>query len=291
MDRAKLVEAYFDAWNAHEADAIVATFAPSGTYSDPTTPGPLEGAAIGHNAAALWAAFPDVKFEITSHLSDETGLFSAQWTMTGSNSGSFAGLPPTGRSVVLRGADFIRVGAAGIERVEGYFSPGAIPHQLGMQVVVQPSEVGPFQFGTAVRVRGDIHGEPGAFSITSLKPKNAEDVERVRELSRATAAQMTQLDGFMGWVGATIGDRMLTITAWSSPEDSKQVMRLDPHRQGTKGFFGTDVADGGWVSVWTPLRIGPMYARCSTCGAMTSSVMETAACVCGAELPSTRHYW
>jgi SnoaL-like protein len=66
LDRAQSVLAYFDAWNAHDEDAIVTTFAKAGTYVDPTTPGPLQGAAIGESAAALWAAFPDLAFELTN---------------------------------------------------------------------------------------------------------------------------------------------------------------------------------------------------------------------------------
>jgi hypothetical protein len=40
MERDQIVQRYFDAWNAHDAAGIVATFADSGTYADPTTPGP-----------------------------------------------------------------------------------------------------------------------------------------------------------------------------------------------------------------------------------------------------------
>jgi len=291
VDRAEIVQAYFDAWNAHDADAIVATFAEGGTYADPTTPGPLGGAAIGENAAGLWAAFPDVSFELTSHVEAEDGLFAAQWIMRGTNTGSFAGLPPTGRPVEMKGADFIRVGADGIVSVEGYFSPGEIPAQIGMQVVVQPDEAGPFRFGTATRVGGAIEGAPGAFSITSLHPRDADDVERVRELSRAVASDMRELDGFMGFVGVTVGDRMLTITAWESPENPRQVMRVAPHQAGTKGFFGSDYAQGGWVSVWTPERIGPAWVRCPECGAMADPTADDGRCECGATLPEGRAYW
>lgn len=59
MSMADTVQRYFDAWNAHDADAIVATFADRGTYEDPSTAGALSGADIGANAAALWAAFPE----------------------------------------------------------------------------------------------------------------------------------------------------------------------------------------------------------------------------------------
>jgi heme-degrading monooxygenase HmoA len=211
--------------------------------------------------------------------------------MRGTNTGSFAGLPPTGRSVVLRGADFISVGQDGIESVEGYFNPGSVPQQIGMQILVQPTEVGPFTFGNSVRVGGEIDGSPGAFSITSLQPKNAEDADRVRELSRETAAQMIGLDGFMGWVGVAIGDRMLTITAWSSPENSRQVMRLPAHKDATRGFFGTDLADGGWVSVWSPERIGPVWSRCHSCDAMANTDTDDETCSCGAAAPEQRTYW
>jgi len=56
---------YLDAWNAHDADASVATFAAGGTYCDPTTVA-LSGDAIGANATRLWGAFPDLTFEIAS---------------------------------------------------------------------------------------------------------------------------------------------------------------------------------------------------------------------------------
>jgi len=43
---------YFDAWNAHDADAIVKTFADNGCYHDPTT-GKISGDVIGANAKNL----------------------------------------------------------------------------------------------------------------------------------------------------------------------------------------------------------------------------------------------
>ena len=152
MEREKIVQRYFNAWNAHDASAIVATFAAGGTYADPTTPGPLSGDAIGENARQLWSAFPDVHFEIRSHNSSVDGPVAAEWVMKGTNLGPFGGLPPTGRTVTLDGADFIRVTGAGIQSVQGYFDAGAVPRQLDLQVLVQPRSLGPFTFGTSVRV-------------------------------------------------------------------------------------------------------------------------------------------
>jgi steroid delta-isomerase-like uncharacterized protein len=95
---------YTDAWNRHDAAGIVATFAEGGTYTDPTTAGPLAGAAIADYAQSLWGAFPDLSFETVSLTHDDHGLVSAEWLMKGTNTGPMMGLPPTGRSIALAGA-------------------------------------------------------------------------------------------------------------------------------------------------------------------------------------------
>src|SRR5215469_1029378 len=134
----QVVQAYFDAWNQHDAAAILATFAEGGTYSDPATPGPLNGAAIEAYAQGLWAAFPDLSFDIVSVTANDVSLVSAEWLMKGTNTGSFNGLPPTGIAVTLNGADFVRVEGGKIRSVQGYFDSGALPRALGLDVIVQP---------------------------------------------------------------------------------------------------------------------------------------------------------
>ena len=77
--------------------------------------------ATGAYAAGLVASFPDLRFELVSAALTADDSVAAQWVMRGTNTGSFAGLPPTGREVALAGADFIRCGPDGIVAVEGYF--------------------------------------------------------------------------------------------------------------------------------------------------------------------------
>ena len=122
-----VAQRYFDAWNQHDSAAIIAVFNEGGTYADPTTAGPLSGAAIGAYAQALWAGFPDLSFDTVTVSEDDTGLVCAQWQMIGTNTGSFMGLPPSGISVVLAGADFIQVEGDGIRSIQGYFDSAAIP--------------------------------------------------------------------------------------------------------------------------------------------------------------------
>ena len=55
---AEVFQHYADAGNNYDAAGIVATLAESGTYTDPTTQGPLTGIAISAYAQSLWDAFP-----------------------------------------------------------------------------------------------------------------------------------------------------------------------------------------------------------------------------------------
>src|SRR5687768_5708174 len=101
----------------------------------------------------LWAAFPDLTFETESIGEMGPDLVAAQWVMTGTNLGSVMGLPPTGKTVRVRGADFFRMKDGLVQSVTGYFDSRAIPTQLGLDVIVQPNSIGPFRFGISSMVQ------------------------------------------------------------------------------------------------------------------------------------------
>ena len=66
MDPVQIARAYFDAWNRRDAAAVLATFTSDGTYSDPSGGRGLRGDALVGYMNGLWAAFPDLSFEIAS---------------------------------------------------------------------------------------------------------------------------------------------------------------------------------------------------------------------------------
>ena len=291
MNAIQIAERYFDAWNRREADAIVASFASGGTYSDPSS-GNLQGEAIGAYAKGLWAAFPDLSFETGSAADNGAGLVAAQWVMHGTNTGSMYGLPPTGCSVTLPGADFIQVEGDRIRSVRGYFDSRAVPDQLGLQVTVQPHSIGPFAFGTSATVQSGKKIKPGAFSITGIEAHSDAEVQEIRELSRQTAVEMLPMTGFIGWVGMTIGHRMLTVTAWESPDNPRQLLQGGIHKEATTRFFGQrGLGRTAVTSVWIPERIGALRVRCEACGWMIDSAKEGGRCDCGAVLPEAMAYW
>ena len=158
MSNLEAVRRYLDGWIVPDANAIIASLTDDGSYEDPGTGGPIAGDDIRTYVAGLWSAFPDLTFEIESFAETGSDTAAAQWVMLGTNTGSMAGLPPTGRSVRLAGADFFVLRDGRVARVSGYFDSVGAPRQLGLDVIVQPKEIGPFRFGISTVVQtGKIH--------------------------------------------------------------------------------------------------------------------------------------
>ena len=116
--------------------------------------------------------------------------------MTGTQSGPFNGLPPTEARIKLPGIDVITLGE-GLLSVEGYFDQRTLLEQLGVQVAVQPANVGPLAFGTSVRFRSSNAGVPGALSMTWMDVRDEAEGEEVKQRARAIAAEMARVPGFM----------------------------------------------------------------------------------------------
>lgn len=288
MTSLDIARRYLDAWNAHDAHAIVGSFADGGTYRDPTT-GPIAGEDIGAYAGRLWSAFPDLSFEIVSLVEAGAGRVVAEWIMKGTNTEVFQGLPPTGRGVRIPGVDVIEVGADGIRSVKGYFDSRAVPEQLGLQVLVQPFRLGPFSFGNSIAVQSGKRTRPGAFAITTIWNSDAE-TEEIRTLTRVTATEMLNMEGFIGASFVRIGGRGVTISAWERPEQTKQLMRGGTHAEAMKKFWA-GLGDAGFTSVWVPDHINPLWVRCPACRKMKDHVKHAGVCSCGEALPEAPGYF
>jgi steroid delta-isomerase-like uncharacterized protein len=135
MNAIEVVKRYFDAWNRHDADAIVALFAEGGTYSNPIAGQGLTGQAIARFAKGVFTAFPDASFEIVSIGDTGGGLVATQWLACGTNTGPLAdGSQPTGRPVTLPGASFTQVESDKIRSEQAYHDRQTMDEQLGLKV-------------------------------------------------------------------------------------------------------------------------------------------------------------
>ncbi len=291
MEVVDVAQRYFEAWNRHDPDAIVATFAEGGIYSDPSVPAGLTGQAIVEYASGLFEAFPDLSFDVLSHSSTGDGVATAQWVMHGTNVGPLRGNPPTGGAVALPGADFIVVEGGKIRSIQGYFDRSAFVEQLGMQVVVQPYSAGPFSFGYSVRTQSGNLAKPGALSLTWIQASSEDEVEQIRNYSRTIASEMVGMEGFIAWIGVVIANRMFTITAWENVEDTVQLMWGSTHGEAMRRFFASELGSSAMTSVWKPERINTLWVRCEACGSMEDYELSGGRCQCGHPLPEHPPYW
>lgn len=290
MSALEAAKRYFDAWNRRSPEDIVAAIEPGGTYEDPASGGPVSGSDLAEYAGGLFAAFPDLSFEILSEAETGPDSVAAQWLMRGTNTGSMLGLPPTGKSVEVAGADFIVTKGNRVASVKGYFDSGELPRQLGLQVTVQPTAIGPVQFGDSTYLALGKRTRPGAYSITSLRTRNEDDAGRVREYARQVLQEMPAMKGFISAVTGKAGSHQYTVTAWETPEDPAQ-MRGGAHQEAMDAFFGPGFTYGGVTSVWVPHRINPLWVRCAECGEMSVAGGDGATCRAGHALPEPPPYW
>jgi steroid delta-isomerase-like uncharacterized protein len=132
MNALEVSQASFDAWNSHDADAILALYADGGTYSAPRAGKELTGKAIANYAKAVWTAYPDMSIEIISRGDTGGGLIASQWVLHGTHNGPyFDGTPPTGRTLTLPGASFTQVENGKIRYERTYTDRQTVTEQLG----------------------------------------------------------------------------------------------------------------------------------------------------------------
>jgi steroid delta-isomerase-like uncharacterized protein len=96
------------AWRARDASALTADHAPDGVVVSPTG-GVLEGLVEIERIYRVWfTAFPDLIFSTEDLIVDENRV-ALLCRITGSHSGEFFGMPPTGRRIEVSGAFIYRL--------------------------------------------------------------------------------------------------------------------------------------------------------------------------------------
>ena len=134
MNALEVSQRSIDAWNKHDADALVAVYAEGGTYHTPRLAHPLTGKAIGDFAKSVWAAYPDMSLEIISRGDTGEGLVASQLVLHGTHTGPyFDGSPPTGRTVAYPIASFAQIEGDKIRSEHVYLDRQTVAEQLGLK--------------------------------------------------------------------------------------------------------------------------------------------------------------
>ena len=135
MNAIEVAQNQFNAWNRHDADALVAAYGKEGTYRNPRVDHDLSGQAIGDFAKSVWTAFPDASLEVISIGDTGGGLVAIQWVLHGTDTGPLMdGTPPTGRTVACPGASFVQVEGDKIRSEKVYVDRQTVAELLGLKM-------------------------------------------------------------------------------------------------------------------------------------------------------------
>lgn len=121
----------YAAFNDHDLDDYLAAFAPNGILYDPLVEDGVSGTELQDYMGTVFDAFPDISADINRVITtdDETAV---ELTYTGTHSGTFEGIPPTGNTATLPVVTIITVSSDGITSWRDYWDQQAFADQLGL---------------------------------------------------------------------------------------------------------------------------------------------------------------
>jgi len=286
-----LIDAYFDGWNARDAVAVARTFAPGGTYLDPTTERPVDGKDLSSVVDPLSVAFPDLTFERTDVVG-EMGRYVVEWLMRGHNRGALrTGINPTEKGVALHGIEVFELDDGGICAVRRYFDQKSFFEGLGLMALVQPIEQGPAKYGYSLRVPSGNPKPPQVIALTWIQGANEAEKERIRAHSRDNVKDFLAEPGFISIVTGFTGLRGFTVTAWEDEASMKRALAKH-HAVAMKELFAETFVASVWTSVWTPARMNRIWVRCPSCGSLEDVNDDHRSCGrCHAPMPDRPAFW
>lgn len=130
----QLAAEYVAAWNTHDVEKATAFYVEDGTYEDLG----LGSVARGHGEirryfADAFSAFPDVHIELDGEPAIRGNRVFAEWVMSGTHKGEFAGMPASGKRFEVQGVSAIVTRGDKILRNRDYFDLLTVMKQLSAQ--------------------------------------------------------------------------------------------------------------------------------------------------------------
>lgn len=118
-------------FNRHDVDAAAEYFSPDFVEHDPwpNMPPTVEGFKDG--TRQFLEAFPDTRCEVDDVICEGDKVV-VRSRLVGTNSGTFMGMPPTGRRVEVAGIDIVRVANGRMTEHWGLYDAAGLMAQLGV---------------------------------------------------------------------------------------------------------------------------------------------------------------
>ena len=123
------------AWDSHDADAFADLMADDFVWTDLTLPEPMRTKDEARQYAQAWfTAFPDMRIKETNRIVTDDAV-AVELEFTGTNTGpmTMAGreIPPTGKTVLGKGAFFARIQDGKIVQFSSHPDVAGLMMQLG----------------------------------------------------------------------------------------------------------------------------------------------------------------
>jgi steroid delta-isomerase-like uncharacterized protein len=132
QDILTLNNAYWEAWNSKDADAVARCASEDFTAEGDVLPAPVTGRdGLRELARVYMTAFPDLHFDITQQFAAGDKVVTC-WTATGTHKGQLMRIPPTGRWVEVRGCNVSRFHKGKLAHALLYWDYATLLRQLGL---------------------------------------------------------------------------------------------------------------------------------------------------------------
>jgi steroid delta-isomerase-like uncharacterized protein len=132
-ERATL-DQYLAAWNAHDSAAAAALLTDDSEYFDASFAGRQVGrAAIEEKAINVFLrGLPDLHWEMRSEPIVGEDAIAYEWTLSGTNTGTWGGIPATGQKIGLKGVSLVRFRNGRISYQSVVYDSATLNRQLGL---------------------------------------------------------------------------------------------------------------------------------------------------------------
>jgi predicted ester cyclase/heme-degrading monooxygenase HmoA len=282
------IEAYYDAWNRHDAAAVAASFAAGGVYADPLTRVDISGDELTDHVQGVLDVIRDLRISATRTVASEDPA-AVVWTAEGTWDGKLGPLAATETPVRFEGTDVFELEDGRLRRVRRSFDQLAVADALGLQTIVEPYGEGDLTFGHSMR-SWVSKAKPGALGMTWLLARDETEKLTIRERAREIIKHFREVPGFIGIVTGFAGLHGFTLTAWESEEALRRATHSGAHGEAMHAFRHEGLAGGVFTSVWEPVRLNRMWLRCPL-GHPNDATRADGRCeVCGEQLPAPEPY-
>lgn len=132
LDLAEWAKDERSAWASHDLDRILSGYTDDCVYEDFALGRVIHGKnELRAYFAQLFESYPDSTLEIQSSFAAGNRMCS-EFIMRGTHKGNLKGLPPAGKTIVIRGVHICELKGKKVSRASDYWDSASVMRQLGL---------------------------------------------------------------------------------------------------------------------------------------------------------------